>query len=217
MDTPQAMDGRYDSDYFLRGKETGKSLYENYRWLPNLTVPMAETITDFCGIELEDVIMDFGCARGYLVRALVSLGYDAYGVDVSEWALQNADPQVLGRLSHQWPPAGHVDWIIAKDVLEHIAIHRITNLLKEMAEVATKGIFAVVPLAKGVGQRYAVEEYEADVTHSLRWPLDLWTREFIDVLGPEWEVSVRYRIHGVKDNYAEWPKGNGFITCKRIT
>ena len=34
---------QYDEDYFLRGKQTGKSLYEDYRWLPELTRPMVAT------------------------------------------------------------------------------------------------------------------------------------------------------------------------------
>jgi cyclopropane fatty-acyl-phospholipid synthase-like methyltransferase len=71
---------KYDADYFLRGKASGKSLYDNYRWMPDLTKPMAERIIEHLGIELDDRIMDFGCARGYLVRALTELGQDAYGL-----------------------------------------------------------------------------------------------------------------------------------------
>lgn len=216
MDMSKGMDARYDEDYFLRGKQSGKSLYENYRWLPNLTIPMAETIADHCGIEMGHLILDFGCARGYLVKALASLGYDAVGCDVSAWALEHCDPAVKHLLNSQWPPQSDVDWIIAKDVLEHIPIHNISRLLLQFAETAKKGVFIVVPLAKGLGQRYAVDEYEADVTHVLRWPLDQWVDEVINAFDHTWEISCRYRVKGIKDNYADWVKGNGFITAKRI-
>ena len=53
---------QYDADYFLRGKETGKSLYENYRWLPDLTTPMVCSIISHLGIRSGDTILDFGCA-----------------------------------------------------------------------------------------------------------------------------------------------------------
>lgn len=217
MDTPQATDGRYDEDYFLRGKATGKSLYENYRWLPKLTIPMAERIVEHCGIELDQPILDFGCARGYLVKALVGLGHVAFGVDVSKWALENADPEIKHLLRHEWPTLTQFDWVIAKDVLEHITVQNITRLLIQIATVARKGVFIVVPLAKGLGQHYVVEEYEADVTHALRWPMEQWMDAILYAFDHTWEVSCRYRIKGIKDNYAEWDKGNGFITCKRIT
>jgi SAM-dependent methyltransferase len=213
---PSGMDARYDEDYFLRGRETGKSLYHDYRWLPKLTIPMADRIVEHCGIELDDSVLDFGCARGYLVKAMRQLGFRAYGMDVSRWALDNADPEVKEYLYPSWP-AESFDWVIAKDVLEHIPFHDITKVVLQLADAARKGVFVVVPLAGGVGQRYAVEEYEADVTHVLRWPLVQWVDEFLNAFDHTWEVSARYRIKGIKDNYQDWIKGNGFITCRRIS
>jgi len=43
-------------------------------------------------------ILDVGCAYGYLVRELVNRGYEAYGVDISEFALEQALPEVENRL-----------------------------------------------------------------------------------------------------------------------
>lgn len=215
MDDTPGKDCPYDADYFIRGRQTGKSLYENYRWLPALTVPMCERIVEHCGIELHHKILDFGCARGYVVKALKHLGHDAIGTDISTWAIENADPEVKDLVYNGWP-AVTVDWILAKDVLEHIELHNIGRLLRQFAETARMGVFVVVPLSKGLGQRYVVEEYEADVTHKLRWPLEQWVEEVMDAFDHHWEVSARYRIKGVKDNYADWERGNGFITIKRI-
>lgn len=215
MDTP-GMDARYDEDYFLRGQQSGKSLYVNYRWLPNLTIPMANRITEHCGIQLDETILDFGCARGYLVKALKSLGFDATGYDVSEWALQHCDEEVKDLVSNEWPPQFTPDWVIAKDVLEHVPIHNITRTLQGIANAAKRGVFIVVPLAKATGQGYVVPEYEADVTHALRWPMDLWMEEILNIFDENWEVSCRYRIEGIKDNYAQFARGNGFITCRRL-
>lgn len=215
MDDTVGKDCPYDSDYFLRGKETGKSLYSNYRWLPELTVPMAQRIVSHCDIELDQDILDFGCARGYLVKALRHLGHDAIGYDISKWALDNADLEVRHLLGSHWP-VSEIDWIIAKDVLEHIELVNIGRLLRQFAETARRGVFVVVPLSKGLGQRYVVEEYEADVTHRLRWPLSQWVEEFHDAFDHHWEIAARHRIKGIKDNYGDWETGNGFITCKRI-
>ena len=40
----------YDEDYFLNGKASGKSLYENYRWLPVETIAMAKAICSHLGL-----------------------------------------------------------------------------------------------------------------------------------------------------------------------
>ncbi len=74
---------QYDADYFLRGKATGKSLYEDYRWMPGLTIPMVRSMISHLGIANADMVLDFGCARGYVVRAFRELGYLAYGYDTS--------------------------------------------------------------------------------------------------------------------------------------
>ena len=205
----------YDAEYFLRGKESGKSLYQDYRWLPELTIPMCQAIVDHCDIKKGETILDFGCARGYSVKALRGLGYSAYGYDVSQWALDNADPEVYHYLTRlngvAFGPQVTYDWIIAKDVLEHVEY--VENTIQKLVQFATKGIFVVVPLSKFSGGKYVVEEYEKDVTHKQRYPLATWVAMF---LRPGWVVEASYRVPGVKDNYAQHATGNGFITARRI-
>jgi len=209
----------YDEDYYINGRRSKKSLYENYRWLPDLTLPMAERIIHHCQIYPDDTVLDFGCARGYLVKALRMRDRLAWGVDVSQWALENCDPEVKGVVSSQWPTGIVWDWVIAKDVLEHIEPKDLTPILGEFSK-ARKGVFIVVPLL-GSGPlntaQYAVPEYEADVTHVIRWPLDHWVGAMHHCFDHNWEISARYRIVGIKDNYAQWARGNGFITCRRIS
>ena len=113
-------DGKvYDENYFLHGRESGKSLYDNYRWLPSLTTHMAQRIAEHCGIHGGARVLDFGCARGYMVKALRELGYQGFGIDVSKWALENCDTEVKQYLYSSFSGETY-DWIIAKDVLEHI-------------------------------------------------------------------------------------------------
>src|ERR1019366_3070489 len=71
----------YDADYYLRGKQTGVSLYEDYRWMPELTVPMVGAIRDHLFIEQGETVLDFGCARGYIVKAFREVfEIEAYGI-----------------------------------------------------------------------------------------------------------------------------------------
>lgn len=206
----------YDADYFLHGEKSGKSLYTCYSWKPDLTVPMCQRIVDYCGIEKGERILDFGCARGYIVKAFRGLGYDAWGCDISKWAIQNSDEETEPYLN--WiansPPLlkQEFDWIIAKDVLEHVEYVEANITL--LMDVATKGLFVVVPLSQFDNGKYVVSDYEKDITHKQRYTLSSWVRMF---LRPGWRVEASYRVHGVKDNYSKWEKGNGFIVARRIT
>ena len=205
----------YDEDYFLRGKQTGKSLYENYRWIPELTIPMAESIVRHLGILKGDCVLDFGCARGYVVKAFRLLGYDAWGVDVSEWAIDNVDPDVkqyCSLLSGSLTCAD-IDWVIAKDVLEHV--EHVGGAISDIMRTAVKGVLAVVPLSSFDDGRYVVEEYEKDVTHAHRLTLETWENLFMRC---GWDVDASYRVVGIKDNYFKpgWEEANGFITARRV-
>ena len=204
----------YDEDYFMRGQETKKSLYTSYSWKPELTIPMAAVIVRHCGIENSDIIVDYGCARGYVVKALRELGYTAYGLDVSTWAIDNCDPEVRKYVSRMWDVVPYkIDWFIAKDVLEHVNMNSLPHCINELMDSAKKGIFAVVPLSPTDGAPYVVADYELDVTHVHRLTLASWAALF---MRPGWSVEARYRLAGVKDNYAAWERGNGFITARRI-
>ena len=126
----------YDYDYFERGIETGKSNYQNYRWIPELTIPMAMTIIDLLGIKPGDLILDYGCAKGYLVKALRMLNREAWGCDISGYALMEADADVQPFLSNLNRPdkflyiTKRFKYGICKDVLEHIPVDKLSDLLR---------------------------------------------------------------------------------------
>jgi len=84
----------YDAKYFEDGIASGKSCYVNYRWIPELTIPMAFWIVRALGIEPGARVLDYGCSKGYVVRALRLLGVDAWGVDVSQYAIRHCDADV---------------------------------------------------------------------------------------------------------------------------
>ncbi len=44
-------------------------------------------------------VLEICCAKGFLVEELVNLGIDAYGIDVSSYAIGEADPSIASRLT----------------------------------------------------------------------------------------------------------------------
>jgi SAM-dependent methyltransferase len=68
-------------------------------------------------------VLDVGCARGLLVQAFSEQGVEAYGIDVSQHAIDTAHPDVAPRLSVGYVEkvTGSWDLITCIEVLEHLA------------------------------------------------------------------------------------------------
>lgn len=208
----------FDEDYYERGVERGISLYTNYRWIPELTIPMAANLCETLGIPVGAKVMDFGCAKGYLVHALRLLRRNAWGYDVSVYAMSQSPKEVTDYLfglmnfvdgedrlpneDHRYP----YDWVIAKDVLEHIPEDELQRWLKAIRR-STPKLFVAVPL--GDGARYIVPAYERDTTHKIRQPLRWWGDQLMKA-GFTLD-SMEYRMDGIKENYTQWEEGNGFL------
>jgi SAM-dependent methyltransferase len=198
----------YDKEYYEHGIESGKSCYSNYRWIPELTIPMCSRIVEHLGIGLEDTVLDFGCAKGFSVHALRLLGRQCWGYDISEYAVSLAPSEskdfVFSDLSCFDKQL--FDWIIAKDVLEHVTYEDIDDVLSWIKS-KTENVFVVVPL--GDGEVYNVPAYELDKTHIIRENLNWWEKKIKD--SGFLEVSCSYLIPGLKDNWSHFEQGNGFF------
>ena len=209
---------RYDEDYFERGVETGKSLYTSYRWMPEQTIRLAVTLVDFLNIHKSDKILDFGCAKGFLVYALRILGYEASGMDISEYAICHSHKDVSrflhkGRSPLEITSHSHSitwDWVIAKDVLEHLRYSELVCLLHDFHACCTH-VFVAVPL--GEDGKYNVPAYELDRTHILRQTRAWWIGLF-ESCGFQVRKSL-YRVEGIKDNWSTWENGNGFFVLRK--
>lgn len=197
----------YQRDYFERGIETKTSLYSNYRWIPELTVPMASVMVDYLDIKRGQKVLDIGCAKGYLVKALRWMGREAYGFDISDYALKMADSEVKKYLTKE-PPDMEFHFGIAKDVFEHIRLCELRRLLTKMRIGV---LFIIVPL--GDGSKYNVPSYELDKTHIHRQPLSWWT----DLLKSHgWVIrSSVPRVKGLKENWSSAALSDGFIVAEK--
>ena len=165
------MTEQFSEEYYEDGVSSGLSLYKNYRWLPKLTIPMAASIATNLRFIPSSSILDYGCAKGFLVKAFKYLGYQSYGFDISEYAIANADPEikdnVFSNITLITQQVSCFDWIISKDVLEHIPYEALPMVLADFKRVA-KRAFIIVPLSAESGQPYIAPEYELDKTHIIR-------------------------------------------------
>jgi cyclopropane fatty-acyl-phospholipid synthase-like methyltransferase len=86
----------YGQMYFDGPREYG---YGGYRY-DGRWIPVARDIVAHFGLKPGDRVLDIGCAKGFLVKDLMQVcpGLEAFGLDVSHYALMNCEPEVVGRL-----------------------------------------------------------------------------------------------------------------------
>ena len=215
------MDGSvFDEDYYEHGIESGKSLYQNYRWMPEATMSMAMAIIDYLHIRPRDSVFEIGCAKGYLIKALHLLHRkSACGVDISPYAIDNIDPAVEGscwlirRADDMVRGSSGLDFdmCIAKDVFEHIEEDEIGSYLHC---VPAKRIFVCVPLGDG-DNGFRAKPNNLDVTHVTCKPEQWWHQKF-ESYG--WRVyTFTFRVDGIKESYYKrYPEGHGFFVLDKI-
>ncbi len=87
---------QYGREFFDGPRELG---YGGYRY-DGRWIPIAEDIVREFGLKPGDRVLDVGCAKGFLVKDLMTVcpGLEAFGLDISEYALLNCEPEVVGRL-----------------------------------------------------------------------------------------------------------------------
>ncbi|MDG5496777.1 methyltransferase domain-containing protein [Niveispirillum sp. BGYR6] len=207
----------YDEDYYERGVIVGKSGYMNYRWMPEMTLRMAHFMIQNLGLKQGQRVLDFGCAKGFLVKAFRILDIDAEGIDVSEYAIRMVDTELrdhcrlITGVEDENCFVGNYDILIAKDVFEHLTEEQVRTLLVR-AKNSCKRVFAAIPLAADddIGS-FIVPEYNKDITHITAKSFNWWQNLFIDC---GWKIEdASFNCIGIKENWTRyWPEGNGFYT-----
>lgn len=131
----------YGETYFDGPREYG---YGGYRY-DGRWQPVARDIVDYFNLKPGDRVLDVGCAKGFLVKDLLALGIDAYGIDVSRYALLHCEPEAIGRLH-----LGSAESLPFPDrsFAAVLAINTIHNLPRDLC---VRAVAEIERLAPGMG------------------------------------------------------------------
>ena len=104
---------------------------------------VAKDIVEHFKLKPGDKILDVGCAKGFLVKDFLALGIDAYGLDISKYAVVNCEPEVVGRLhigsAEKLPfPDDSFSSVISINTLHNLHRKKLIRAIREM-ERASKG------------------------------------------------------------------------------
>jgi len=197
----------YDADYFERGKESGKGWLMNYRWMPRRSYKEAFGFIDYLELDDNSYILDVGCAKGFIVKALRGLDIKADGADISNYALSFA-PEGCWNCTHSKSWDDHKDkgytHVIMKDVFEHIDDGQISNMLSNIGKVA-KTIMCVMPM--GDNGQYRIQEMHEEISHVIIQNEEWWKKRFEK---EGWKVKKSTsHVPGIKDNWQSFADGKG--------
>ena len=146
-------------------------------------------------------VYEVACAKGFFVKHARSLAMDAYGVDVSEYAISVAEPeavpyvQVGDALSLPWDDETG-DAVVSWEFLEHLTPETIRLALSEMERVAKPGALSIhrIGITRTDGRFPEGEDH--DHTHTLM-RTDDWWRQLLHTQGWTRQADVETRLDEV--------------------
>ncbi len=111
-------------------------------------------------------VLDAGCAMGFLVEALHARGVDAWGIDISEYAISQVDESVRDRCrvaSFAEPLDRRYDLIISIEVLEHIPPAETDRVIANICRSTDRVLLSTTP------------EHFSEATHLNVQPPNVWS------------------------------------------
>ena len=138
---------QFGRDYFDGDRKYGYGGFKyDGRW-----VSVAQAMVDHYGLQPSARILDVGCAKGFLVHDFMKVlpGSEAYGIDISEYAIENAMPEVKDRLqvgsavSLPYPDKSF-DLVVSINTVHNFRTYDLEKALKEIERVGKQHKYIVM-------------------------------------------------------------------------
>ena len=139
---------RFDREYFDGDRIYG---YGGYSYQSRFWQPVVPTFQSHYGLTNQSSILDVGCAKGFMLHDFRGLipGIKVCGIDISDYALQNALPDVKPFLqkgnANKIPfPDKSFDVVISINTIHNLPIEECKQALREIQRVTKKYAFITV-------------------------------------------------------------------------
>ena len=153
---------QYGELYFDGPRDYG---YGGYRY-DGRWIPVAEDIVRHFGLKPGDRVLDVGCAKGFLVKDLLHVcpGLEAFGLDISTYALMHCEREVIGRLhlgnAVELPfPDGSFQAVLALNTVHNLERPDVIRAVREIQRLAPGRGFIQVDSYRTPEQKATFEEW----------------------------------------------------------
>ena len=138
--------------------------YGGYKYIENRWLTMIRNLKKFYKLKDDCKILDIGCGKGYFLFDFKKFmpNSDIYGLDISDYALQNAKEEVKDKItlgnatSLPWED-NYFDLVISITTLHNLYAYDLEKALKEMERVGQKKYLCV--------ESYRNEEEKANLLY----------------------------------------------------
>lgn len=190
----------FDAYYFAHG--CGRPYQRDEAWLGFFN-GIAKRIAEEIG---PSSVLDAGCAMGFLVEGLRSFGIEAYGIDVSHYAIENVHPSVKGYCAEGSIAEDldrEYDLIVCIEVLEHMPAEEAVKAIENLCGHANEVLFSSTPFdykeathinvrtPEYWAERFALQGFLRDVDYDASY-ITPWATRFVRADQP---------LHRVVQNY----------------
>jgi SAM-dependent methyltransferase len=169
----------FDRRYFDEPTVTGFSGYYSHGNGAEGTREFGEEARRIAAIPGVRTVLDVGCAKGFLVRELRALGIEAWGIDVSDYAVSCADKSTRQWLSvgalRDIRPGMRYDLCHVCGVLVYLRLSEIREALRTLHRIARVGaVFFEPPLEALVALYEAGDHKAVDPLRKQELPRETW-------------------------------------------
>ena len=153
---------QYDAYYYAH--DCGRPYQRDETWL-NFFAKVSKYIEADLSPQ---TVLDAGCAMGFLVEKLRERGIEAYGLDISEYAIQQVHASVrpfcqVGSVTQPFPQ--RYDLIVSIEVLEHLSPLQAREAITNFCQHTEQILFSSTPLDYREATHFNVQppEYWAEL------------------------------------------------------
>lgn len=167
--------------------------YGGYRYDGRFAEPVQEMIKRY-GLKPGDTVLEIGCAKGFILVEFLKQGMKVVGIDRSDYAVENAHPDVrpflrVGNFRALPFPDKSFDLVIAKDTLEHNPEPEMRRAVAECMRVAKGPIYFQICVGRTEREIAAMPKWDQSYTvnHTPEW----WDAFFTEIGFPG---DMHYKI-----------------------
>lgn len=156
----------YTKDYY-EGEGSNYAGYEDAPHFKQIANKLKEVF-----YPIEGKVLEVGCAKGFIVKHLRDLGVDAYGCDISQYAVDNSPVKEflkVGDMVKLPYKDKEFNWVYSFDTLEHLKPEDVDKAISELMRIGIKQYHSITTPEYSVGE---------DKTHYTMQPISWWKNKF---------------------------------------